>query len=53
MMWNWLSQLCSLKSQSKRKRVQIDIPIEQSRHSGFAASLAKEYKNKGKDKGSK
>ncbi len=50
-MWSWLSLFYTPKSQSKRKRVQVDIPIEQGRYGGFAAGLAKEYKNKAEDKG--
>ncbi|QYK03412.1 hypothetical protein [Shewanella psychrotolerans] len=29
MMWNWFSKLLNKKVQPKRRRVQVDIPIEQ------------------------
>ncbi|MCG9696365.1 hypothetical protein [Shewanella sp. Isolate11] len=50
-MWSWLSQLYAQKSQPKRKRVQVDIPIEQSRYSGFSAGSPKDSRHHGKDKG--
>jgi len=34
MMWNWFTKMLGIRSQPQRKRVQIEIPMEQHEYRG-------------------